>query len=101
MIITVYTKALTAGDLLKKPFLKISQYLQENNLCWSHFLIKFLCLSEADQSLLKKEAAEFLQPEEISCELLYNLHYSIKFYLEAHRLFHCQISSQHTFQRTF
>ena len=31
MIITVYIKATTAGDLLKKLFLKISQYLQENN----------------------------------------------------------------------
>ena len=53
----------------------------------------FLCLSEADQSLLKKEAAEFLQSEEISFELLYDLHYINTFYLEAHRLFHPQIMS--------
>ena len=63
--------------------------------CWSLFLIKFLCLSEADQSLLKKEAAGFPQSEEISSELLYNLHYSNKFYLEAHRLLHPQIMSTH------
>ena len=48
----------------------------------------FLRLSEADQSLLKKEAAEFLESEEKSFELLDNLHYINKFYLEAHRLFH-------------
>ena len=53
----------------------------------------FLCLSEADQSLLKKEAAEFLQSEEISFELLYDLHYINTFYLEAHHLFHRQIMS--------
>ena len=39
------------------------------HLYWSLFFIKLLCLSEADQSLLKKEAAEFLQSEEISFEL--------------------------------
>ena len=48
----------------------------------------FLRLSEADQSLLRKEAAEFLQSEEKSFELLDNLHYINQFYLEAHRLFH-------------
>ena len=64
-------------------------------------LIKFLCLPEADQSLLKKEAAEFLRSEEISFELLYNLHYINKFYLEAHLLFTLKSFTQHTFQRTF
>ena len=56
-------------------------------------LIKFLCLAEADQNLLKEEAVEFLQSEEISFELLCNLHYINKFYLEAHHLFHPQIMS--------
>ena len=45
-------------------------------------------MSETDQSLLRKEAAEFLQSEEKSFELLDNLHYINQFYLEAHRLFH-------------
>ena len=44
------------------------------HLRWSLFLINFICLSEVHQILLKKEAAEFLQSEEISYELLYNLH---------------------------
>ena len=57
------------------------------------FLFKLLCLSEADQSVLKKEAGEFLRSEQIPFELLYNLCYINKFYLEAHRLFHLQIMS--------
>ena len=53
--------------------------------------MKFLSLSEADQSLLKKEAVEFLQCEKISFELLYNFNYIIKFYLEAHHEFHVKV----------
>ena len=56
-------------------------------------MIKFLCFSEADQSLLKKEIVEFPQSEGISFELLYNLHYINKFYLEVQRSFHPQIMS--------
>ena len=59
----------------------------------SLFLIKFLCLSEADQSLLKKEAMELLQSEKISFQLFCNLHYIKKFFLEAHRLSHPKIMS--------
>ena len=63
------------------------------HVCWGPFLLRFLCLSEADQSLLKKEALEFLQSEEITFEHLYNLHYINKFSLETNHLFHAQIMS--------
>ena len=78
-IIKVYIKAATGGVLLKKGVLKNFAIFIGKHLCWSLFFIKFLCLSEADQRLLKIEAAKFLQPEEISFELLYNLHYINKF----------------------
>ena len=77
----------------KKGVLKNFAIFTGKDLCWSLFLIKFLCLSEADQSLLKKEVAEFLQPEETLFKLLDNLHYINNFYLEAHRSFHPQILS--------
>ena len=50
---------------VKKSVVKNFAMLTERHLCWSLFLIKFFCLSEADQSLLKKEATKFLQSEEI------------------------------------
>ena len=80
----------------KKGVFKNFATFTGKHLCWSFFLIKFLSLSEADQSFLQKEPAEFLQPEEISFQLLNNLHYIDKFYLEAHRLFHPS-TRQHTF----
>ena len=64
---------------VKKGVLNNFAIFTGKHLCWSHFLIKFLCLSEADQSLLKKEDAEFLQSEGILFELPYNLHYINKF----------------------
>ena len=70
---TVYTKAAAEGVLLKKVF-------TGKHLYCSLFLIRFLCLSEADQSLLKKETAEYLQSGEISFELLYDLHYINTFF---------------------
>ena len=48
-------------------------------------------LSEADQSLLKKEDVEFLQCEKILFELLYNFNYINKFYLEVHHEFHVKV----------
>ena len=80
----------------KKGVFKNFATFTGKHLCWSFFLIKFLSLSEADQSFLQKEPAEFLQPEEISFQLLNNLHYIDKFYLEVHRLFHPS-TRQHTF----
>ena len=71
--IIVYTKATTGDVLLKKSAARNFAMLTERHLCWSLFLIKFFCLSEADQSLLKKEATKFLQSEEISFELFDNL----------------------------
>ena len=89
-IITVY-KSCHQRCSFKKCVLKCFTIFTGKQLCWSLFLIKCLCLSEADQSLFKKEAAEFLQSEEISFELLHDLHYITKFYVETHRLFHPQI----------
>ena len=62
-------------------------------MCLCLFLLRFLCLSDADQSFLKKEAVEFLQSKEITFEQLYNLHYINKFSLKTNRLFHPQIMS--------
>ena len=59
--------------------LKVLQYSRKARALES---LKFLCLSEPDRDLLKKEAARFLQSEEISFGLLYNLHYSNIFYLK-------------------
>ena len=56
-IIAVYTKAATGGVLLKKVFLKFRNIHKKTPALES---LKFLCLSEADQGLLKKEAAGFL-----------------------------------------
>ena len=86
--------------LCKKGVLKNFAIFIGKHLCWTLFLIKFLCLSEADQILLKKEAAGFLQSEEISFELLYDLHYINNSFLEAHRLFYPQIMSTYIL-RTF
>ena len=44
-----------------KGVLKNFAIVTGKHLCWTRFLIKFFCLSEADQNLLKKESAEFLQ----------------------------------------
>ena len=50
---------------VKKSVVKNFAMLTEKHLCWSLFSIKFFCLSETDQSLLKKEATKFLQSEEV------------------------------------
>ena len=57
-------------------------------ICFRVPLSSFVC-QKLIKGLLKKEAVRFLQSEEISFKLPYNLHYnSNKFYLEAHHLFH-------------
>ena len=85
-IISVYTKAATGG-------VKNFAIFTGKHVRWSIFLLRFLFLSEADQSLLKKKAAEFLQSEERTFEHLYNLHYINRFSLETNHLFHPQIMS--------
>ena len=49
-----YLEAATEGVPEKKPFLKVSQYSQENSCCWSLRLIKLQAFSPA--SLLKRDS---------------------------------------------
>ena len=77
---------------MKKGVLKNFAIITENT-CVGVSSVPLFC-QKLIKGLLKKEAVRFLQSEEISFKLPYNLHYnSNKFYLEAHHLFHPQIMS--------
>ena len=87
-----FTKNLLPEVFCEKGVLKNFAIITEKHLPWS-LLSSFVC-QKLIKGLFKKEAVRFLQSEEISFKLPYNLHYnSNKFSLEAHHLFHPQTMS--------